>query len=223
MINVSDTFVSEVGMQFESSAYNGTAVASQIAGTWTSIEGATWIWPTFIGSDFPINVPVSFTKTFILSGYPDTSSIIIAADDNFDIILNGIRIASVDSSVTPWNETRSYDTTSSLLEGENKLSITVSNAGGASGLLFRLNYSYNIPDPIISNPDPYIPVTEPPVFPLSPGTESENPLTFIDSLTSTTTSTTTASPTTTTIPTTPPPVHVFECNSNSNKCSKLNY
>jgi hypothetical protein len=95
----------------------------------SSLAGAGWIWrPGISPSDLADNAEVTFTRTFILSGAPD-GTISISADDFAQVVVNGIPIGSVgstmDSSASSFAQSTltTFDLGSQLVSGANTITI----------------------------------------------------------------------------------------------------
>jgi hypothetical protein len=128
---------------------NANAVPAQESILWThTIPGATWIWKTAVVAD-PMSMDTStFTKTFNLTNIPISATFEIAADDGYDISINGTELASNDGmNNLNFTQETTYDATSLLVPGDNTLKITGTNIGfpntnaiqNPAGILYRLH------------------------------------------------------------------------------------
>jgi hypothetical protein len=101
---------------------------------WTaSIPGATWIWSEEPITGWTADKAVTFTKTFTVTDIPTGGSITIAADNTYEITLNG-HLIDADSSGT-LNTFQNAAThpilATDLVTGTNTLVIVVKNIGQA--------------------------------------------------------------------------------------------
>ncbi|HSE34661.1 MAG TPA: immunoglobulin-like domain-containing protein, partial [Candidatus Paceibacterota bacterium] len=134
---------------------------------WTAmIPGATWIWKTFFVSTPSINETTIFEKAFAIDRPVATATLAIAADNSYEITLNGTPFAA-DLGEYNYRESGKdiYDFASALASGTNTLRISVKNWGipGSSaqsnpaGLLYRLEVAYggqgcvDTPPPVCSD------------------------------------------------------------------------
>ena len=166
---------------------NSNAVATYSANPrWTaSIPGATWIWKTVLVENPTIDEETSFSRTFNIVGTPTVASLIVAADNGYEISVNGNPFAQDNSELNYFDEEKdSYDLSSVLTTGSNNISFKVKNFGwdGATpqsnpaGLLFKLNVQSEAVT-CNTNPGggPEVPVNNPPVLTLL----GANPFTVI--------------------------------------------
>lgn len=144
---VSDTSNTVVGGGNAVAAYNQDP-------TWTaSISGATWIWSSYTVTDPHVQETKTFSKKFYVKLPVSQATLDIASDNNYAVSLNGVQLFSdtTDQLNSPTgNRTKegqdAYPFTSNFKEGENTLSIAVTNlaisAGTAqdnpAGLLYKL-------------------------------------------------------------------------------------
>lgn len=138
---------------------NATVLTPQPGGTihpaWTaSIPGASWIWSTEPLPDAASEVTETFTKSFTINGTPNAASLMIAADNSYQVFVNG--------STTPTCADATEDNYSAsgqdlcnipawaLTSGSNTLTFKVKNlaqSGGVpssnpAGLLYKLSVDY---------------------------------------------------------------------------------
>jgi hypothetical protein len=99
------------------------------------IPGATWIWaPNVVGDTFPADLAqFFFSKKFHLRGRPLSGTVLVAADDFAEVLING-RSAGMTGSITDvvvagaaQNELVAIDVTAFLHPGENIITIRGQN------------------------------------------------------------------------------------------------
>lgn len=116
---------------------------------WTaSIPGATWIWETDGPTDPTISQPFTFTRTFNWNGSASAATLVVAADNFYQVSLNGNPVGGelADENNFQAGTQDSYNVAPFLTNGVNTLTFVVTNKGvpgsdGASnpaGLLFKL-------------------------------------------------------------------------------------
>ncbi len=120
-----------------------------IHSAWTAaIDGATWIWNEEPLADAAGETSTTFEKTFTVVDTPTSATLEIAADNTYEVSLNGTALcASVDADNFSNVDTCVIDG-SMLIEGSNTLSISVTNLAveGAvqesnpAGLLYKLSF-----------------------------------------------------------------------------------
>ena len=156
--NISTTDI--VSDTSETLSTGGNAVATFIPYSWTAdIPGATWVWNAFHVAD-PVNgETLTLTRTFTVAGTPSgVSTLLLAADDNYVLTLNGNVVATV-TELNNYTSTTSdtYNVSSYLQHGVNTLVVTIQNEAmgiddaevNPAGLLYKLTLSQNscVPPP----------------------------------------------------------------------------
>ncbi|HVV15346.1 MAG TPA: peptidoglycan-binding protein [Candidatus Paceibacterota bacterium] len=117
-----------------------TSIPGVLPGAWSAnIPGASWIW-----SDMPTEEnnysntvgPKVFTKTFEIDGIPQDSTLDIAADNTYTVMVNG-NVIDTGTSGTDTDNFSSADSwtipAADLVTGENTLTITVTNTEAPEG------------------------------------------------------------------------------------------
>ncbi len=135
---------------------NPAVPLSFIHSGWTAtIPGATWIWATD-----PVESPTNdadltkvFTKTFSVVGTPTGGQLMVAADNNYSVKVNGNVVpVSFDQNNFQAETQDSYDVSAFLVSGVNTLEISVTNwetgqdanpANNPAGLLYKLTLNNN--------------------------------------------------------------------------------
>ena len=119
-------------------------VLSFIHSAWTaSIAGASWIWGNNPVVDTTVDTTQTFTKSFVWSG-PITSAFLDIASDNGSVAtINGNSVGAGGA----FNSASHIDVSSFITQGNNTLSIAVTNTGtpgdtdpthNPAGLLYKL-------------------------------------------------------------------------------------
>lgn len=132
------------------------AVATYVHPVWTTIPGATWIWNAALVATPRTGETVTFTKTFTVTGTPTSGTLLIAADNDYSVSLNGNPIASTSDNVN-FGSADSYDVSSLLVSGANTLTVVGVNIPygtddphtNPGGVIFKLSVNKNacIPTP----------------------------------------------------------------------------
>ncbi|RYG21079.1 rhamnosidase, partial [bacterium] len=96
-------------------------------------EGSSWIW-TASGKKDP-----TFTRAFTLNGVPRAATMVLTADDQFTLWVNGRQAAKSDGKTDAWRRTVRVDLKPFLRNGENELRVeAVNTEGGGAGLIGQL-------------------------------------------------------------------------------------
>jgi hypothetical protein len=134
--------------------FNGTdwtsAAKAWVHSWWTSIEGAEWIWESYLVKNPSSNETVNFRKTFTIPNNVNLDTIAgtikIAVDDSVSINLN----SSYVGNHSELRNTKDFDISSFLLSGQNTLNLSVTNYKGASspydnpaGVVFSISIKYS--------------------------------------------------------------------------------
>jgi len=104
---------------------------------------AQWIWtPKHRAGDVPSDT-CFFRKTISLSN-PEAGEIAVAADDEYELYINGQLVGSGDT----WDLTDRYDISEHLIRGKNAIAIKVTNTdGGDAGLAAQIAIKEEGEDP----------------------------------------------------------------------------
>ena len=153
------------------------SVLSVINGAWTAmIDGADWIWSSDVTSDEPGTK--TFEQTFAWSGPVTDATLIVAADNTYTTMVNGTSTGGDNNSQNFRDgQEDSYDVTNQIIEGENSLSIAVTNLGSSNNpASLRYRLEVNGTDPLCAE----LPVDEAPEVPatLEITTPAEDDLDF---------------------------------------------
>lgn len=129
-----------------------------LPGVWSAnIPGASWIWSE--GIDEEGSHPVeskTFVKAFTIAGTPQDSSLDIASDNGYTVVLNGVTLAStVPGAQNFFTATTIPIPAGNLNSGSNTLEITVVNdtapdgytGPNPGGLLYKLSLNNDCPPP----------------------------------------------------------------------------
>jgi hypothetical protein len=125
----SQTITSDNGDIYSSNGSSGNAVNTfDGSPEWIAPPaGAHWIWKTYLVNNPEVADSATFTKTFSVTGANAAAGIDISADDYFKIFLNG-NLAISESGEGIFHGIHHYELSSYLEQGENTLTIEVTNA-----------------------------------------------------------------------------------------------
>lgn len=99
-----------------------------------SAQTAQWIWSGERNANNRLPATVYFRKSFEVN-QPERGQVVMAADDQYELYVNGRRVAEG----TGWREPATHDITQYLTRGFNVLAVKVSNtAGTTAGLAARV-------------------------------------------------------------------------------------
>ena len=117
-----------------------------------TFEGCRWIW--FPEGDPRHDAPVGtryFRRTFELPSDRKISRarIILTADDQFTLYVNGEEIARSDGQPDAWTRPKILEITGSLKGGRNLLAVEATNEGGPAGVLGKLVIEFETGEPVI--------------------------------------------------------------------------
>ncbi len=99
-----------------------------------SSEGAQWIWAPSHATDAVPAGACYFRRTFVMDA-PASGTLEIAADDTFEVYINGKRIGRGEQ----WKHLTRFDISEQLEAGQNTIAVKVVNReAGAAGLVARL-------------------------------------------------------------------------------------
>lgn len=145
------TSVNVVGdTQVTVNGLNQTAMATwdQFSGWTHAVNGATWLWSTYLVQAPELDTQVAFARTFTIP--PGAATLIgqlaIATDGAFVCLLNG-KLVGVNTAEQNWLAPISQPLAGKLQAGSNTLSCTLVNPGkpgstamtNPAGLLFRID------------------------------------------------------------------------------------
>ncbi len=118
---------------------------------WTAkVEGATWIWEEGLPSDPRHTTTATIARPFDLGERTvvHAATLEIAADNNWEVILNGESLAASPQGAN-FKRATTLDVTDALVTGWNRLDLAITNAGGSSnpsanpaGVLYCLTVDY---------------------------------------------------------------------------------
>ncbi len=145
---------------------NPTVFVSPLNSGWTaSIPDAFWIWGENPISDAINQTSETFTRTFTVDGAPTGATLDIAADNSYEVSLNGNAVGS-DSTEFNYQSSGQDSYTiplSSMTTGSNTITFKVTNWGlengtadlNPAGLLYKLKVnSNNCQPPVLGCMDP---------------------------------------------------------------------
>jgi hypothetical protein len=123
---------------------------------WTaSIPGASWIWATnpVVAPTNDADLTKVFTKTFTIPGTPTAGNLMIAADNNYSVKVNGNVVPVVFDQNNFQAETQdTYNVLPFLINGVNTIEVTATNweigqdadpSANPAGVMFKLDWSSN--------------------------------------------------------------------------------
>lgn len=141
------TIVSDA--QTQVNAHNAVPLTFVHEGWTASIPGATWIWETDGPTDPTTTQGFTFTRTFNWSGSATAATLMIAADNYYQVSINGNPIGSelVDENNFQAGTQDVYNVLAALVPGVNTITIVGTNKGVAgsnggsnpAGILFKLS------------------------------------------------------------------------------------
>jgi alpha-L-rhamnosidase len=99
--------------------------------------GASWIWHDEEGTHEGVRY---FRRAFDapFGGQTGKGTVIITADDQFTLYLNGQEVGKSSGQGDAWRSPLTFDVTERLRPGRNVLAVAARNTGGAAGLLVAL-------------------------------------------------------------------------------------
>lgn len=100
------------------------------------LAGAVWLWATDRGE--AAQGERCLRGHWRVPGPGDTAKLIVSADDQFELWLNGTLVAKSDGQTDAWRRPVEVDVHAALREGDNVIAARVSNVGGAGGLIAKL-------------------------------------------------------------------------------------
>ncbi|MBP9771816.1 MAG: hypothetical protein KBD16_02740 [Candidatus Pacebacteria bacterium] len=118
---VSDTSNDVVG--------GGSAIATWVHELWASITGATWIWDEYEVSNPSATTTETFTKDFYVDGPVNTATLTLAADNTYDVSINGTQVAVNLGEFNYATAVAPFDVSGEVVSGWNTIEFEVSNVG----------------------------------------------------------------------------------------------
>ena len=113
----------------------GFMVSAAFAASWfertTSAQDAQWIWTTEHKKDAVPQTACHFRKSFMLAGLPESGQIIVAADDAYELFVNGRRVGEGEVP----KRLDKLDISDYLVKGKNLVAIKVTNKSGPTAAL----------------------------------------------------------------------------------------
>lgn len=98
-----------------------------------SLEKASWIWSR------PEDAVCHARLAVTLPANPSTASILITADNSYELYVNGVAVGSDEGAgAEVWSTVERYDLRSRLVRGKNVIGIRATDLGGVRGLLCAL-------------------------------------------------------------------------------------
>jgi len=100
------------------------------------MQGCLWVWYP----ERPVTGTRFFRREFDLPRGPgvESAELTLTVDDNFDLIVNGERVASTGREHNAWKTIRRVDVTARMREGRNVLAIVARNGGDIAGMTGKL-------------------------------------------------------------------------------------
>lgn len=100
------------------------------------MQGCLWVWYP----ERPVTGTRLFRREFDLPPGPriDSAEFTLTVDDNFDLVVNGERVASTGREYNAWKTIRRVDVSAKLREGPNVLAIVARNGGDIAGMTGKL-------------------------------------------------------------------------------------
>ena len=112
------------------------------------LERASWIWEEKLGKVCQLR------KTFDLPARPTAASILITADNNYELYINGAAVGSdAGSGSEVWRSVERYDIKARLTQGRNVIGIRGTDLGGNHGVVaaIRIEISGQTPREIVTD------------------------------------------------------------------------
>jgi HEAT repeat protein len=132
-----------------------TAPATAGGGDLPAIENAKWVWnsPAALrGAE--IDRTVYFRKTFDLPAEAKAASILITADNGYQLHVNGSDLGGdLGYDQSYWGSVERYDVTNALLKGRNVIAIQGIDLGGAAGLIAAIRIEMREGPPVVFHTD----------------------------------------------------------------------
>ena len=123
--------------------FGGPAVveSNQAVGGWVSIPGGSWIWDSLSPTNPNAYQQCFFSQEFEIQGKITLATLLVAADDNVQIAVNGKTVSSIN---TAYQSTHTVDISCCVNPGLNIINFAVLNTGGPAGLIYTLTVNYSV-------------------------------------------------------------------------------
>ena len=126
--------------------FGGNAVveSNQAVGGWVSASafpGASWIWDSAAPTNPNVYQQCFFSQEFEIQGKITLATLLVAADDNVQIAVNGKTVSSIN---TAYQSTHTVDISCCVNPGLNIINFAVLNTGGPAGLIYTLTVNYSV-------------------------------------------------------------------------------
>ncbi len=126
-----------------------SAFLSPVAGDWTTLAGANWIWGAEGLASGDDRTEYTFENTFTWFGpvVGATLDLSLTGDDNYKVYVND-QLVGQDLTGAVWQDVDTYTSfESAIVQGENKITFVVKNSEGFwAGLLYKLTINGNCGD-----------------------------------------------------------------------------
>ena len=113
-------------------------------GVWKYAWRAQWIWHSGVRADgtAPDNQEVYLRSRLQCAGKPESSLLLVTADNEYDVFVNGKKAGSDrEERNGGWWTVDAYDITTLLREGPNEIAIQAANGTGPAGVLLEAKFS----------------------------------------------------------------------------------
>ena len=123
--------------------FGGPAVveSNQAVGGWVSIPGGSWIWDSLSPTNPNAYQQCFFSQEFEIQGKITSAILLIAADDNVQIAVNGKAVTSINGA---YYSIHNINVATFINPGLNIINFAVLNTGGPAGVLYTLTINYSI-------------------------------------------------------------------------------
>ena len=156
------TFVSDTSNTVEG---GGNAIPSYTYPNYTSMPGATWIWSSYYVQSPTTTETKTFVKTFNATTPVTNATVVVAADNDFSILVNGTkRFTETDGFTFLAGNQRTYNLAPYIKNGTNTVAFQVTNTGvpgstiqsNPAGLLYKLTVNAADCSAVTPTPTPTI-------------------------------------------------------------------
>jgi HEAT repeat protein len=108
----------------------GLTESREVQAAGFSLRGASWIWRE-ASDDF-----CHLRRSFVLEGKPERATLLITADNGYELYLNGAFVGSdIGAGSDVWASVERYDVTGMMAPGRNVIGILGSDLGGIRGVV----------------------------------------------------------------------------------------
>jgi len=120
------------------------------AGPMPDLSKAAWVWndAAALKGGAGVAAHVWFRKTFDLTEEPTAATVLITADNGYDLFVNGQGIGSdLGYGQEHWKSVEKYDVANLLVKGRNVIAVHAQMLGGSAGLVaaMRADFSQDLP------------------------------------------------------------------------------